>query len=50
VFFVAISASAADWPQFRGPAGDGHATARNLPTIWNETTNVAWKPAIPGKG
>jgi len=50
VFFVAISASAADWPQFRGPAGDGHATARNLPTIWNETTNVAWKTAIPGKG
>ena len=41
---------AADWPQFRGPAGDGHATETNLPTTWNETTNVAWKTAIPGKG
>jgi outer membrane protein assembly factor BamB len=50
VFFVAVSASAADWPQFRGPAGDGHATAKNLPTTWNETTNVAWRTEIPGKG
>jgi outer membrane protein assembly factor BamB len=49
VFFAAIS-SAADWPQFRGPAGDGHAAARNLPTTWNESTNVVWKTAIPGKG
>jgi outer membrane protein assembly factor BamB len=39
-----------DYPQFRGPAGDGHATARNLPSTWNETTNVAWKTPIPGKG
>jgi outer membrane protein assembly factor BamB len=50
VFFVATSASAADWPQFRGPAGDGHATAKNLPTTWNESTNVTWKTEIPGKG
>ncbi len=41
---------AADWPQFRGPAGDGHATATNLPATWNETTNVAWKTAIGGQG
>lgn len=44
------SFAAADWPQFRGPAGDGHAEAKNLPTTWNETTNVAWKAEIPGKG
>jgi outer membrane protein assembly factor BamB len=42
--------SAADWPQFRGPAGDGHAAATNLPATWDETTNVAWKSEIPGKG
>src|SRR5688500_15045924 len=41
---------AADWPQFRGPAGDGRATAKNLPTEWNETKNVAWKAEIPGRG
>jgi outer membrane protein assembly factor BamB len=50
VFMVIAPASAADWPQFRGPAGNGHATARNLPTTWNESTNVAWKADIPGKG
>jgi len=50
VFLVAIPASAADYPQFRGPAGDGQATARNLPSTWNEKTNVGWKTPIPGKG
>lgn len=41
---------AQDWPQFRGPNGDGRAEAKNLPSTWNETTNVAWKAEIPGKG
>lgn len=52
VTFVVLSASlpAADWPQFRGPAGDGRADAKNLPTEWNETKNVAWKAEIPGSG
>jgi outer membrane protein assembly factor BamB len=44
------SSGGADWPQFRGPAGDGRATAKNLPTEWNETKNVAWKAEIPGRG
>lgn len=38
------------WPQFRGPDGQGHGDARNLPVIWNESQNIAWKAAIPGKG
>jgi len=41
---------AADWPQFRGPEGQGHAEARDLPTQWSETKNVTWKVAVPGKG
>lgn len=44
------SLCAADWPQFRGPAGDGHSPAKNLPAFWDEATNVAWKTEIPGKG
>lgn len=40
----------AEWPQFRGPAGQGHATARNLPTSWSETEHVVWKCPLPGKG
>lgn len=39
---------AADWPQFRGPAGDGHANAQP-PLTWSESDNVAWKAAIHGK-
>jgi outer membrane protein assembly factor BamB len=44
------SASAEDWPQFRGPTGDGHASDRDLPIRWDEQTHVAWKTPIPGKG
>lgn len=40
----------ADWPQFRGPDGQGHAVAENLPSKWSETTNVAWKTPLPGNG
>ena len=42
--------SAADWHQFRGPQGQGHADAHDLPTRWSETENVVWKVAIPGEG
>ena len=39
-----------DWPQFRGPRGDGTATAAELPLVWSETNNLAWKAALPGLG
>jgi outer membrane protein assembly factor BamB len=42
--------AAADWPQFRGPGGQGHVTGRDYPLNWSETENVAWKTAIPGLG
>lgn len=38
-----------NWPQFRGPRGDGHATASNLPLTWSETENVKWKTEVHGK-
>jgi outer membrane protein assembly factor BamB len=38
------------WPQFRGPDGDGHARARNLPLSFAEGRNVRWKTAIHGRG
>jgi len=40
---------AADWPQFRGPLGDGISTEKNLPIEWSETKNIAWKQELPGK-
>ncbi len=45
----AILFGAADWPQFRGPTGQGIAEGK-LPTEWSSTQNVAWKQAIPGLG
>ena len=41
---------AQEWPQFRGPAGDGHATGTKVLSHWSETENIAWKAALPGKG
>ena len=40
----------ANWPQFRGPGGQGRAASVGLPIRWSESTNVAWKVAIPGEG
>lgn len=41
---------AADWLQFRGPGGLGVAAEKNLPTVWDDTTNIAWKTDLPGPG
>src|SRR5215813_10202064 len=39
-----------DWPQFRGPTGQGISEERGLPLTWSESKNVRWKVAIPGRG
>jgi len=50
VLLAQISASS-DWPRFRGPTGDGVAAKEaDPPVAWDETRNVAWKTAIPGRG
>jgi outer membrane protein assembly factor BamB len=41
---------AADWPQFRGPGGQGHSDATNLPLTWSETENITWKVPVAGLG
>lgn len=48
--------SRADWPEFRGPSGDGRLTlgndalANDVPTSWSESQNVRWKTAIHDRG
>jgi outer membrane protein assembly factor BamB len=39
-----------DWPQFRGPDGQGHSVEQGLPSDWSESRNVVWKTPIPGLG
>ncbi len=46
----------ADWPEFRGPFGNGHVSATGdtrpigLPLTWSETENIRWKTPIPNRG
>lgn len=40
----------AEWPQFRGPEGDGVSATAGLPVRWSDTEGVAWKTPIPGLG
>jgi outer membrane protein assembly factor BamB len=37
-----------DWPQFRGPTGQGHSSEQGLPIAWSETQNVLWKVPVDG--
>ncbi len=41
---------AEEWPQFRGPDGQGHSSQEKLPLNWSETENVRWKVPVPGSG
>lgn len=48
VLFVPTLAQ--DWPEFRGPSGQGISDERGLPLTWSESQHIKWKVAIPGKG
>jgi outer membrane protein assembly factor BamB len=50
VWALVAPAAAQDWPDFRGPGGQGHSPARGVPVEWNESRNVTWKAAVPGSG
>ncbi|MHC4580293.1 MAG: PQQ-binding-like beta-propeller repeat protein [Planctomycetota bacterium] len=49
-------AAANDWPEFRGPLGNGLASnpgdpkPLGLPLHWSETENIVWKTSIPHVG
>src|SRR5215207_9436384 len=38
-----------NWPQFRGPTGQGVSDSKGLPLTWSELEHVKWKTAIHGK-
>ena len=50
LLFLTLFLPSSDWPQFRGPTGQGHSDEKNLPVTWSETSNVRWKVAVPGRG
>ena len=47
---LGATVQAGNWPQVRGPHGQGVADEAALPSTWSPATNVAWKTAIPGLG
>jgi outer membrane protein assembly factor BamB len=50
VLASAAPAAAQDWPEFRGPGGQGHSADRGVPFEWSESRNIAWKTPVPGQG
>jgi len=40
----------ADWPNWRGPRGNGVSDEKNLPVRWSASENIAWKAPIGGVG
>ena len=50
LLMAASATGAENWPQFRGPKGDGNTAETGLPVTWSESEHIAWKTAIHGKG
>ncbi len=49
LFCQAAVGAEGDWPQWRGPASDGHTQETNVPVKWDEKS-VVWKTELPGSG
>jgi outer membrane protein assembly factor BamB len=47
---TAAAPAGENWPQFRGPQGEGRSDATGLPVRWGEKENVVWKTPIHDKG
>lgn len=47
---TSIHAAAADWPQFRGPGGNGISDAKGAPLKWSDSEGIVWKTDLPGPG
>ena len=49
-FLSGVDCLRGDWPQFRGPDGQGHSDQTGIPIHWKEGENITWKTAVPGQG
>ncbi len=47
---AASTALAENWPQWRGPNGDGVSGERELPFHWSEERGIRWKCPLPPSG
>ncbi len=49
LFSAVVLAADANWPQWRGPRGDGHTGLSGLPARW-DASSVVWKTPLKGRG
>ena len=47
---LAVVGRAENWPQWRGPRGDGVSVERGLPHAWSREQNVRWRVELPAAG
>lgn len=45
-----LAVAGENWPQWRGPGGQGVSREAQVPTDWQPDRNIAWKTALPGSG
>lgn len=50
VALLASTLSAENWPQWRGPTGNGLSNETGIATEWGRDKNVAWRLPLPGPG
>lgn len=50
VIGIANLAHAENWPNWRGPRGDGSSEEASVPIAWSETEHIAWKAKVPHGG
>jgi outer membrane protein assembly factor BamB len=52
LMFLGLSdvVAAQDWPQFRGPNGNGVLEKLEHPVEWSNENNLAWSVELPGSG
>jgi outer membrane protein assembly factor BamB len=50
ILLTEFPALAENWPQWRGPGGQGVSIETQIPTEWAPDRNVLWKAALPGTG
>ena len=47
ILAVSTGAAAENWPQWRGPGGQGISTEAGIPTEWQPDRNILWKVPVP---
>jgi outer membrane protein assembly factor BamB len=47
---VATQSQAENWPQWRGPRGNGVSRESSVPVFWSEEREIAWKCPLPEWG